>query len=229
MIKYSTNIWWSVSTEPKPISTVNIGDLLFWKDTNQEFVYQSINNWVEVIKINNITGGTYNTITNSLTLQEYLGRNVTITGFTGGGGGSVFSGGTIVGPTNFLSGVTANTLSVVNYLTIGGLSRTGTVSGSCVPGTTTLLSASTTTFNHRSMHIKYVIDDGTNMRAGSFVLVSNAFKGGSNFDYMDTSTNDIGSTTNYVLEGSTSGVYNDFNLHNFGGTSVKIVFEYTLI
>ena len=115
MIKYSTNIWWAVSTEPKPIATVNIGDLLFWKDTNQEFVYQNTNYWVEVIKINNITGGTYNNITNSLTLQEYLGRNVTITGFTGGGGGSVFSGGTVTGPTIFLNGLSANTISATTY------------------------------------------------------------------------------------------------------------------
>jgi hypothetical protein len=115
MIKYSTNIWWAVSTEPKPIATVNIGDLLFWKDTIQEFVYQSTNNWVEVIKINNITGGTYNTITNSLTLQEYLGKNVTITGFTGSGGSGTFTGGTIIGPTIFLSGLTATTISATTY------------------------------------------------------------------------------------------------------------------
>lgn len=53
-----------------------------------------------------VTGGTYSSGT--LTLNRQNG-SVTITGFTTGNG-TTFTGGTVSGPTNFISGLTANTI-----------------------------------------------------------------------------------------------------------------------
>ena len=67
------------------------------------------------------------------------------------------------------------------------------------------------------------------MRAGSFVLVSDGFRSGTNYDFVDTSTNDIGDTSNYILMGSTSGGINEITMENYGVSSVDVFFEYTLI
>ena len=220
--------YWGFSSGWKPTPS-NIGDLFLETDTCREYEYSSLGEWNLTVSLKNIiTGGTYDVGTQTLSLVQFNGCPINITGI-GGGSSSIFTGGTVTGPTNFLSGVTANTLSVVNYLTIGSLSRTGTISGNCAPGTTTLISASTTNFSHRSIHVKYVIDDGTNMRAGNFILVSDGLRGGSNFDYVDTSTNDIGNTSNYILRGSTSGGFNNVVVENYGVSSVNIFIEYTLI
>ena len=62
-----------------------------------------------------VTGGTYNGITGTLSLTNNTGNTFSITGFSLGGGGSVFTGGTVTGPTTFTNGLTANTISATTY------------------------------------------------------------------------------------------------------------------
>jgi hypothetical protein len=59
---------------------------------------------------NSITGGTYSSGT--LSLINNSGGTVSISGFSTGGS---FTGGTVTGPTNFTSGLTANTISATTY------------------------------------------------------------------------------------------------------------------
>ncbi len=59
-----------------------------------------------------------------VTLKKYNGEDIT---FIGGGSGT-FSGGTVTGPTNFIAGLTANTISA-NTLTLNGVTITGFTSG----------------------------------------------------------------------------------------------------
>ena len=66
-----------------------------------------------------VTGGSYNGITNTLTLVNITGGTVNITGFTTGGSVSgeylPLSGGTLTGGLVANSGVTANTISATTY------------------------------------------------------------------------------------------------------------------
>jgi hypothetical protein len=74
---------------------------------------------------NSITGGTYSSGT--LSLINNSGGTVSISGFSTGGS---FTGGTVTGPTNFTSGLTANTISATTYLNLPSSTFTGgTVSG----------------------------------------------------------------------------------------------------
>ena len=59
-----------------------------------------------------VTGGTYNTGT--ATFTNNTGGTFTVTGFSDGGG-SVFTGGTVTGPTVFTNGLSANTISATTY------------------------------------------------------------------------------------------------------------------
>jgi hypothetical protein len=59
---------------------------------------------------NSITGGTYSSGTLSLVTNN--GETISISGFSTGGS---FTGGTVSGPTNFTSGLTANTISATTY------------------------------------------------------------------------------------------------------------------
>ncbi len=76
---------------------------------------------------NFVTGGTFNSVTNTLTLNRQNG-SVTITGFTssGGGGGGTFTGGTVSGPTNFIGGLSANSLTVSGTTTLYSVSANTT-------------------------------------------------------------------------------------------------------
>ena len=60
--------------------------------------------------LNSITGGTYSGGT--LSLKNNSGETISISGFSTG---SSFTGGTVSGPTNFTSGLTANTISATTY------------------------------------------------------------------------------------------------------------------
>ena len=62
-----------------------------------------------------ISGGTYSNVTNTLTLNKVNGSNISIPGFSSGGG-TTFTGGTVTGPTIFTNGLTANTFSATTYL-----------------------------------------------------------------------------------------------------------------
>jgi hypothetical protein len=101
-----------------------------------------------------------------------------------GGGGGIFTGGTVTGPTTFIAGVTANTLSLGSTPSLIITTAT-TVS----TGTNNVYSVPTNTYN--SFHIDYNISGSSGLRAGSVVAIWD----GVNVDYTDTSTNDIGNTT----------------------------------
>jgi hypothetical protein len=62
-----------------------------------------------------ISGGTYDSNTQTLTLDKVSGAQISISGFSSGGG-STFTGGTVTGPTIFTDGLTANTFSATTYL-----------------------------------------------------------------------------------------------------------------
>ena len=60
------------------------------------------------------TGGTYSNITGIATFTNNSGGTFNVAGFSTGGG-SVFTGGTVAGPTVFTSGLSANTISATTY------------------------------------------------------------------------------------------------------------------
>lgn len=61
------------------------------------------------------TGGTYDSGSSTITFTNNTGGTFTVTGITASGGGGTFTGGTVTGPTNFTSGLTANTVSATTY------------------------------------------------------------------------------------------------------------------
>ena len=104
-----------LSTDIKPFIYVNVGDFFYETDTEVLYQYNGTS-WVQYITLQDlITGGTYSSVTNKITFTKYNGRHIYVSGITAGGGGSVFTGGTVVGPTIFLSGLTANTISATTY------------------------------------------------------------------------------------------------------------------
>jgi hypothetical protein len=214
------------STDIKPYIYVNTGDFFYESDT--EVMYQWNGSfWIQYIVLQDlITGGTYSNITNKITFTKYNGRHIYVSGITAGGGGGIFTGGTVTGPTTFLTGVTFN-----SYINFNGISYTYAFSGACAVGTATTISINTTTLPHRSIHIKYVLDDGgTNMRAGNFIMISNAVNSGSSVEYIDTSTNDIGNTSSIRIIGVNNGSgTNQIKVINSSVSSINIYFEYTLI
>jgi hypothetical protein len=81
-----------------------------------------------------ITGGTYNNSTDTLTLST-TGSSIYVTGFTTGSTSSTFTGGTVSGATQFIGGLTANTISAT---TIYGDGSNLTGVAHAFTGTTTL-------------------------------------------------------------------------------------------
>ena len=89
-----------------------------------------------------VTGGTYSTGT--ATFTNNTGGTFTVTGFSDGGG-SVFTGGTVTGPTVFTSGLSANTISATTYYNLPiDIRVTG---GTYSNGTTTFTNNSGGTFS----------------------------------------------------------------------------------
>jgi hypothetical protein len=90
-------------------------------------------NYLNLPKDVYITGGTFNNTTGVLYLTNNTGYTFDVTGFSVGGSGSVFTGGTVTGPTNFTNGLSANTISATTYynlptdlyITGGTISYTG--------------------------------------------------------------------------------------------------------
>lgn len=214
------------STDIKPYLNVFSGDFFYESDTEVMYQYNGTS-WVQYITLQDlITGGTYSSVTNKITFTKYNGRHIYVSGITASGGGGTFTGGTVSGPTTFLTGVTFD-----SYINFNGISYTFAYSGACAVGTATTISISTTTLPHRSIHVKYVLDNGgTNMRAGNFVMISNAVNSGTSVEYIDTSTNDIGNTSQISLVGVNNGSgTNQIKVVNASASSINIYFEYTLI
>jgi len=65
-----------------------------------------------------VTGGTYNSGTSTATFTNNTGGTFSVSGFSAGGGGGTFTGGTVSGPTTFTSGLTATTISATTYLNL---------------------------------------------------------------------------------------------------------------
>ena len=226
MASVNSRTYIGTSTDIKPYLNVFSGDFFYESDTEVMYQYNG-SVWVQYVTLNDlITGGTFSSVTSKITLTKYNGRHIYISGITSSGGGGTFTGGTVTGPTTFLSGVTFN-----SYINFNGISYTYAFSGVCAVGTATTISVSTTTIPHRSIHIKYVLDDGgTNMRAGNFVMISNAVNSGSSVEYFDTSTNDIGNTSLISIVGINNGSgTNQIKVVNGSSGSINIYFEYTLI
>jgi len=57
-----------------------------------------------------VTGGTYSADSSTIIFTNNTGGTFNVTGITATGGGT-FTGGTVSGPTNFINGLTANTIS----------------------------------------------------------------------------------------------------------------------
>lgn len=226
MATVNSRTYIGTSTDIKPYLNVFSGDFFYESDTEVMYQYNGTA-WVQYIVLQDlITGATYSNITGKITFTKYNGRHIYVSGITAGGGGGIFTGGTVTGPTTFLTGVTFN-----SYINFNGISYTYAFSGVCTVGTATTISINTTTLPHRSIHVKYVFDNGgTNMRAGNFMMISNAVNSGSNVEYTDTSTNDIGNTSLITIIGVNNGSgTNQIKVINSSASSINIYFEYTLI
>lgn len=94
----------------------NIGDVTSYWSANGDLVLQTISatTYYNLPLDVYVTGGSYNQISGIATFTNNSGGTFTVDGFSTGGGGS-FTGGTVTGPTNFLDGLSANTISATTY------------------------------------------------------------------------------------------------------------------
>ena len=167
------------------------------------------------------TGGTYNSGTGTITITNNTGGTVSITGVTSGGG-SVFTGGTVNGPTNFTNGLSANTISATTYYNLPGSS-----SGNCFVD-----------FYVRNVHgcSPISIWDETQTRASnaygilSFAL-GNMTETWGNYSYANGQRTRTGSDNGYLVNSCTAGVcvldssYGDTTADYTTGATSFIVFD----
>ena len=134
------------------------------------------------------------------------------------GGGSIFTGGTISGPTTFTNGLTANTIST-NTLTVNGVTITNIgnfITGGTYNNTTGVLSLLNTTGGTVNV-------TGFNTGGGGSTFTGGTVTGATNFT-SGISTNTISATTYYNLPIDirvTGGTYNSGSVtftNNTGGT-----------
>ena len=177
----------SVPTNPIFQSGLTINQSFTFSDGSEQSGYvltsDSFGNatWKSVSGATPSSGVTSITVGNGLSANSSTGA-VTIV-FTGSTGTN-FTGGTVSGATIFTGGVTANTISLDSVPSL--ITATATT---VTTGTNNIYSIPTNTYN--SFHIDYNISGSSGLRAGSVVAIWD----GSNVDYTDTSTNDIGNTT----------------------------------
>jgi len=174
----------------------NTGDVTSYWNANGDLVLPTIsattyyNLPIDVY----VTGGSYNQISGVATFTNNTGGTFTVNGFSTGGGGS-FTGGTVTGPTNFIDGLSANTISATTYYNLPlDVYVTG---GTYSDGTAIFTNNTGGTFNLTGLYT-----------GGTDVYVT----GGTYNDGITTYTNNTGgtfnitSTTNYsagVISGST--------------------------
>ena len=135
---------------------------------------------------------------------------------------------------------TASSVSTLNqdvtlgngyYLQIGGYAKTFSdqvINASISP--TTIISVNTSTYSHKSIFVRYVLDDaltpGANMRAGNIMVVSD---GSGNINLTEVTTQDIGDTTPVDFAATiTGGNTNVIQITILSGTW-DIRFDYTII
>ncbi len=131
-----------------------------------------------------VTGVTYNQLTKELTLGLNDGVDFNATGFAAEVTGGTYSGGSI---TLYKNDGTTSLITGLEILTHIGLVNDSNVS---VSGAT-IDSVDTTTY--KGAFFDYVIDDGTNYRAGTVQSVWSS----TDIQFNDSSTVDIGTTNNF--------------------------------
>jgi len=94
----------------------NTGDVTSYWNANGDLVLPTISatTYYNLPLDVYVTGGSYNQISGVATFTNNTGGTFTVNGFSTGGGGS-FTGGTVTGPTNFIDGLSANTISATTY------------------------------------------------------------------------------------------------------------------
>jgi hypothetical protein len=104
-----------------------------------------------------VSGGTYDNTIGVATFTNNTGGTFNVTGFSTGS--STFSGGTITGPTNFINGLTANTISATTYYNLPlDIRVTG---GTYSNGSVTFTNNSGGTFNVNGFSSGTTIGNGT--------------------------------------------------------------------
>lgn len=177
----------SVPTNPIFQSGLTINQSFTYSDGSEQNGYVLTSDafgnasWKAISAATPSSGVTSITVGTGLSASSSTGA-VTIV-FTGSTGTN-FTGGTVSGATIFTGGVTANTISLDSVPSL--ITATATT---VTTGTNNIYSIPTNTYN--SFHIDYNISGSSGLRAGSVVAIWD----GSNVDYTDTSTNDIGNTT----------------------------------
>lgn len=158
-----------------------------------------------------VTGVTYNQLTKELTLGLNDGVNFNATGFAAEVTGGTYSGGSI---TLFKNDGTTSPITGLEILTHIGLVTDTNIS---VSGTT-IDTVDTTTY--KGAFFDYVINDGTNYRAGTVQSVwSNT-----EIEFNDTSTVDIGTTNNFSWGMELSGNDALLKANILGGTwNIRII------
>ena len=131
-----------------------------------------------------VTGVTYNQLTKELTLGLNDGVDFNATGFAAEVTGGTYSGGSI---TLYKNDGTTSLITGLEILTHIGLVNDSNVS---VSGATIDFVDTTT---YKGAFFDYVIDDGTNYRAGTVQSVWSS----TDIQFNDSSTVDIGTTTNF--------------------------------
>ena len=131
-----------------------------------------------------VTGVTYNQLTKELTLGLNDGVDFNATGFAAEVTGGTYSGGSI---TLYKNDGTTSLITGLEILTHIGLVNDSNVS---VSGATIDFVDTTA---YRAVFFDYVIDDGTNYRAGTIQAVWSS----TDIDFNDFSTVDIGTTNNF--------------------------------
>jgi hypothetical protein len=94
----------------------NTGDVTSYWNANGDLVLQTISatTYYNLPKDIYVTGGSYNQISGIATFTNNSGGTFTVDGFSTGSD-EFFTGGTVTGPSNFLNGLTANTISATTY------------------------------------------------------------------------------------------------------------------
>ena len=158
-----------------------------------------------------VTGVTYNQLTKELTLGLNDGVDFNATGFAAEVTGGTYSGGTI---TLFKNDGTTSLITGLEILTHIGLVNDTNVS---VSGST-IDTVDTTTY--KGAFFDYVINDGTNYRAGTVQSVWSS----TDIEFNDSSTVDIGTTNNFSWSMELDGNNALLKANILGGTwDIRII------
>jgi hypothetical protein len=158
-----------------------------------------------------VTGVTYNQLNKELTLGLNDGVSFNATGFSPTITGGTYSNGEISLENNDGTSTQIGGLDILTHI--------GTVTASTVSSSGTTIDTVDTTL-YEGAFFDYVINDGTNYRAGTVQSVWDS----STISYNDFSTVDIGSTTNFVWGMELSGSEALLKANIAGGTwNIRII------